>query len=152
MKTITLEFDGVPRSGLEEHLLSLNGILEVKIVNEETCVLTIKYDSNVTDYNIIKLEIITFLDIYNIPSLLSFDKHEEGKKCKYDIHIKDICCEYCFSGNIDELLNTKGIIKAYSDFDKYDNFYTENVVINIEYLEDLITLEEVKNIEEEFNK
>ena len=82
MKTITLEFDAVPRSGLEEHLLSLNGILEVKIVNEETCVLTIKYDSNVTDYNIIKLEIITFLDIYNIPSLLSFDKHEEGKKCK----------------------------------------------------------------------
>ena len=49
------------------------------------------------------------------------------------------------------ILNLLHKVKREDD-DKYDNFYTENVVINIEYLEDLITLEEVKNIEEEFNK
>ena len=151
MNVITLEFDAIPRTGFKEYMESLKGVKDVEIMNNETCFITLKYDPELIDINMIKLEIVTFLDIYNIPSLMSFDKHEEEKVKEYNILIKDTCCEYCFSGNIEELLNISGIVKASSDFNRYDNFHTDNVSITVTYLEEIITEEQIKKIEDKFN-
>lgn len=78
------------------------------------------------------MEILLYLDIVKIPSIISFDKHSKSNIKKDIIVIKDLCCEYCLKGMIDDLLDINGIESAYSDFD-YINKYNVNIFITYNY-------------------
>ena len=55
--------------------MSLKGILDVEIKNDEQLDIYLKYDSSLITSKIIKIEITLFLNITKIPSLLSFNKY-----------------------------------------------------------------------------
>lgn len=63
---------------LKDYLISLKGINDVKINNDNYLEVNINYDNKIIDDKIILKEIYLFLDIYNInkeiPSLLGFNK------------------------------------------------------------------------------
>lgn len=155
MSELTIEIDNWGHKELKEYLMSLNGISNVIIKDEEQLEIYIKYDSDVITPKIIKMEILLFLDIIKVPSLLVFDKHPKTKTSSYSIVRNDICCEYCFKGAIDDLFEIEGIEKVNSNFyekylyKKYDE--RENIIINIKYNPNLISIEEMKQIELELN-
>lgn len=148
MSELTLIFDCDNHKELKEYLVSLNGILEVEITNIDDLKIYVKYDSNLINLKTIKMEILLFLDVIKIPSIISFNKHSKNSLSKYTIIIENLCCEYCFKGMIEELLVTDGIESAYSDFD-YDN--KKNVAISICYDNNLIAGEVLKKIENKLN-
>lgn len=148
MKELTLYFDFCDWIGidLKEYLLTQKGIKEVTINTEENYV-TIKYDSKQTSNDIIKYEILFCVDSLRIPSIVAFDKHEIKVK-KYTLNIKDICCEFCFKGIIEELLTIPGINSAFSDFNYNDMF---DVKIEITYQSEIISTEEIRKLEKKMN-
>lgn len=151
MKEFMLEIDCWMYDGLEEYLLSLPGVLEVSISDSINFFVYIKYDSIVTNYKILKLEICFWLGILKYPSIVSFNKYSKFKTTQYDIIIKDLCCEICFRGMIEELFEIEGIEKAVSNFDENKNF-KENVIITIDYNPELIKEAEIKKLELQFNE
>ena len=82
----------------------------------------------------------------NIPDLIFFDKYNNDIEI-YNIVIKELCCEYCLMSNIEELLLIDGINKASTNFDKSK----KNIRISIEFNPNIITLNEIKKIEDKFN-
>lgn len=140
---------------LRQYLMSLNGILDVKIENDEQLVVYLKYDSNLITPKIIKMEILLFLDIQKFPAILSFDKCPQFKTSNYTIIRDDVCCEYCFKGAIDDLFEIEGIEKVESNFnDDYliKNYNKHNkITINIKYNPKLISKKEMKRIELKLN-
>ncbi len=155
MSELTIVIDDWGHKELKEYLMTLNGILDVIIKNEEQLEIYIKYDFDLITPKIIKIEILLFLDILKAPSILSFDKHPKIKTSNYSIIRNDICCEYCFKGAIDDLFGIEGIEKVDSNFNekylfkKYDE--RENIIINIKYNPNLISIEKMKQIELELN-
>lgn len=155
MAELTIVIDNWGHKELKEYLMSLNGILDVIIKNNEQLELDLKYDSNLITPKIIKNEILLFLDITKIPSILSFDKHPRFKTSNYIITRDDFCCEYCFKGVIDDLFEIEGIEKVESNF--YENYLfnkyneREKIIINIKYNPSLICIEEIKQIELRLN-
>lgn len=147
MDELTIVIDHWSHKELEEYLMSLNGILDVKIKNDEKLEIYLKYDSTLITSKIIKMEILLFLDIMKIPSILSFDKYPKFKTSNYTIIRDNLCCEFCFKGAIDDLFEIEGIEKVESNFneDCYDE--REKIIINIKYNPNLISLEEMKQIE-----
>ena len=135
--------------GLKEYLEALNGIDEIKtdIDNEE---LYIKYDHNIIKLEILLKEIEVYLDILKIPSLLGFDKHSQNNNELYKTKIKDICCEYCLMGFIEELLLLPEIVKLQTDYDDIEN--NKNFIINIEYNKNLISKEKIDELIKEINE
>ncbi len=150
MKQLTLLINDIDwlNKELEEYLLTQEGIVNCKVSPEDNEI-NITYDSSTTNIAIIKNHIYLFLYITNGASILAFDKHSKNILHKHKLIIKDLCCEYCLMGFIEELLDTIGIEKASSDFD-YRN--KVNVSIDIEYDESLISLEEINKLEKELNK
>lgn len=148
--TITIDYWG--HKELKDYLSSLKGIYEVIIHNDNQLEIDIKYDSNFITSKIIKMEILLFLDILKVPSILSFDKHATTETLEYQIVKKDICCEYCFKGAIDDLFEIDGIEKVDSNFSE-ENCYQkqEDIIINIRYNPSLITMKEMKQIESNLN-
>lgn len=67
---------------------------------------------------------------------------------KKKIVIKDLCCEYCLKGMMEDLLEIEGIISAYTDFD-YTNKYNINIFITYDKI--LITNKKLEEIERKFN-
>lgn len=116
MDELTIVIDAWYNPELKEYLMSLNGILDVKIKNDKQLDIYLKYDRNLITPKIIKMEILLFLDIINIPSILSFDKHPKFKTNHDTIIRDDLCCEYCFKGFVDDLFEIDGIEKVESDF------------------------------------
>lgn len=155
MKELTLLIDSFGHKELNEYLLSLKGILDVTIRNEKQLEINIEYDSNIITPRIIKMEVLLFLDIRKIPSLFSFDKHTKEKTIAYMIKRDDLCCEYCFKGAIDDLFEIEGIEKVESNF--YENYFLkkyderEKIKITIEYNPNLLTSDQMKQIEEKLN-
>ena len=151
MAELTIIIDHWGHKELNEYLASLKGISEVTIQNENQLEIDIKYDPNLITSKIIKLEILLFLDILKIPSILAFDKHPSTETSEYKIIKKDLCCEYCFKGAIDDLFEIEGIEKVESNFDEEDLFKKqderEDIVINIRYNPNLINASEMKQIE-----
>lgn len=146
MKELTITFDNVwLDKELKEYLLSLNGIHNVELENET---INIKYSPEVITIKIIKLEIVTFIDVLKTPSVISFDKHSNNTLIKTNIIIKDLCCEYCLKGMIEELFLINGIEKVDTDFDYINK---KDVLINIEYNNELITKEDIEMLETKFN-
>lgn len=151
MDELTIVIDAWGHKELKEYLMSLNGILDVRIKDDEQLEVYLKYDSNLITPKIIKMEILLFLNIAKIPSILSFDKYPKFKTSNYTIIRDDLCCEFCFKGAIDDLFEIEGIEKVESNFNedylfkKYDE--REKITINIKYNPNLISSEELKQIE-----
>ncbi len=61
---------------------------------------------------------------------------------------KDLCCEYCLNGMVEELLEIDGIESAYTDFD-YNNKFNVNIFIT--YNDEIIGKEKINELKEQFN-
>ena len=133
---------------LNKYLTSLKGVNLVRI-DRNNFDIYIEYDSNVISLKILKYEILYCLNLLRIPSIIGFDKHSTCMISKKKIVIKDLCCEYCLNGMMEALLEIEGIISAYTDFD-YINKYNVNIFIT--YDKNIITSDEIKEIERKVNK
>lgn len=150
MKELTLKVEylyGVDEE-FELYMKDFNGIEEAKY-DKDTLDVYIKYDETKISLNRIKLEVFLFLGINTIPSLLAFNKHSKNKLEKATITIKDLCCEYCLMGMIEELLFIDGIDKVDSDFDYMNK---KNVKFNIMYDENIISADKIKELEKNMNE
>lgn len=153
MDELTIVIDSWGHKELKEYLMSLNGISCVSIKEEDQLEIYIKYNSNLINSKIIKFEILVFLNISKVPSILAFDKHPKIKTTDYSINRNKLCCEYCFKGAIDYLYDIEGIEKCDSNFNEDDLFekYDNNIIINIKYNPNLISFEKMKQIELNLN-
>ena len=142
MNIISLKLNTWVYDELIDYLKSINGIENVEISND----ITIYYD-NISLKVIIK-EIYLFLNILNIPSILSFDKHLNNNLKEYKIVIKNLCCEHCLMSDIEYLLYINGINSAYSNYDFDDK---DEVEIYITYDSLIISKEELDKLNKEFN-
>ena len=142
--TLKLDYEYLLNEEFITYILSQNGVLEVKI-DKENDEIYLKYDAKIISLEGLNYEINFFLDILNIPSLLSFDKHSINKTTKYIMKIEDICCEYCLKGMIAELLETKGIEKINTNYNEYDQW--EDILFYIEYDETLISKDAILELE-----
>lgn len=132
---------------LNKYLTSLKGVNLVKI-DKNNFAIYIEYNSNIISLKILKYEILYCLNLLRIPSIIGFDKHSTCMISKKKIVIKDLCCEYCLKGMMEDLLEIEGITSAYTDFD-YTN--KKGVNIYITYDENLITNNSLEEIERKFN-
>ena len=134
---------------LKDYLISLKGINDVKISNDNYLEVNINYDNKIIDDKIILKEIYLFLDIYNInkeiPSLLGFNKYKDNVS-KYETTIKDACCEYCLMGFIEDLYEKDGIISVKTNY--HINLW--NIKINISYDNSIISKEEIDKLIQEY--
>ena len=155
MSELTIVIDNWGHKNLKEYLMSLKGILDVEIKNDEQLEVYLKYDSNLITPKIIKMEITLFLNITKIPSILSFDKYPKFKTSNYTIIRDDLCCEYCYKGAIEDLFEIEGIETVKGNFNadylfkKYEE--REKITINIEYNPNLLKAEDMKQIELKLN-
>ena len=126
-----------------KYMKSVDGIIDVKVDldNEEVYV---KYNSDIIGINVLKREVLLFLDLLQVPSIDGYDKYFNKELCKYILVIKDLCCEYCLRCMIDELMNNIGIGMVNHNFDGVNK---KDVEINIYYDSNLIDKEELLNIE-----
>lgn len=149
MSKLTLKVDYYKNfdKGLEEYLLTINGIKQAKINNKKEDIY-IEYNPNIISLKVLKLEVLIYLDILKIPSILSFNKHLDNNLEEYKIIIKDLCCEYCLKGMIEELLETNGINSAYS---VYDYINDKNVPIFITYDKKILNKNTLEEISKKFN-
>lgn len=152
MSRLTLIIENWGHKELESYLKSLNGINDVKIKNEDKLEIYIEYDSNIINWKIIKMEIFFFLNILKMPSLISFDKYSDVDLYEYKIIRNDICCEYCFRAAIDDLFEIEGIEKVESNFDeegyyKQDCDSRDNVIINVFFNPNILSIEDIKQID-----
>lgn len=145
--SLKIEYSDFLNEDLIKYLSSLDGVLNSKINNENNEIY-VEYDSSVISLKLLKMEILLYLDITKIPSIVSFDKHNSNNIKKDNIIIKDLCCEYCLNGMIEDLLEIDGIESAYTDFD-YVNKYNVNIFIT--YNEKLINNDKLKELKEQFN-
>ena len=142
MNTISLKLNTWVYDELIDYLKSINGIENVEISND----ITIYYD-NISLKVIIK-EIYLFLNILNIPSILSFDKHLNNNLKEYKIVIKNLCCEHCLMSDIEYLLYINGINSAYSNYDFDDK---DEVEIYITYDSSIISKDKLDDFNKKFN-
>ena len=122
----------------------LNGVTNSRLDDDE---IYIEYDSSVISLKVLKLEVLAFLDILKIPSIIAFNKHHKNMN-KDIIVIEDLCCEYCLKSMIEDLLEMDGINSASTDFD-YNNKH--NVKIFITYDEKIISNNKLEEIKKKFN-
>ncbi len=145
--TLKIDYSVFLNNDFINYLSTLDGIKLVKIdnMNDE---IYVEYDSSVISLKLLKMEILLYLDIGKVPSIIAFDKHDVNNLNKYTIVIKDLCCEYCLKGMIADLLETDGISSAYNDFD-YNNKY--DVKIFITYNDRIIQKDKINKITQKFN-
>lgn len=146
MNKLTLKFDIISYNDLINYLKQLDGIKSANI-NNENDEIYLEYDQSVIPLNILKKHILLYLNVLELPSIISFDKHIDNTK-KDIIVINNLCCEYCLKGMIEELLDTNGIISAYSDFDYHNK---KKVNIFITYSPKLINETKIDELKEKFN-
>lgn len=147
MKKLTLELDTWSHKELKEYLLSLNGVHKISIKDEKTLIIDIEYDEKKITSKILQMEINLFLDCQNEPTLLSFNKHTNNTE--HTTIITDVCCEYCLKGFVEELFDEPGIISLNSNF---DNSHFFDIKIELTYLKNVITLDHINDLVENFNK
>ena len=145
--TLKIEYSDFLNDDIANYLTSLKGVKLVTIKNDENEIY-VEYDSSIISLKLLKMEILLYLDIAKVPSIIAFDKHLKNDIKEEHINIKDLCCEYCLNGMIDDLLEIDGIISAYSDFD-YNNKYDVNIFIT--YDEKIISKKKILELEDKFN-
>ena len=143
MNKLTLTFDKsvILYADLNNYLKDINGINKFKI-NGENNEIYIEYDDKLISIYLIEMEILLYLKLTKIPSLIAFNKYNKGEE--YIINFDNLCCEYCLKSAIDELLITDGIESAYSDFEPISNY--KNVKIYVTYDSDIIKKEDIEKI------
>ena len=143
--TLKIENSNCWNNDLVNYLMSLDGVKDVKedSLKEEVYV---EYDSLVIPMKILKTHIIIYLNVSNLPSIAAFDKHIDNS-INDTIVIDNLCCEYCLHGAIEELLDTLGIISAYSDFDYHNK---KNVNIFITYDDKIIGKDKINELKEKY--
>lgn len=150
MKELTLKLEHL--YGIDEefelYMKDFNGVEDAKY-DRDTLDVYIKYDEAKISLNRIKLEVFLFLGINTIPSLLAFDKHSKNKLDIATITIKDLCCEYCLKGMVEELLFVDGIEKLETDFDYINK---QDVNFSISYDQNIITEEKIRELEKKMNE
>jgi len=149
MRELSIKIDCLccDRDEFIKYFCLLDGIdlCDIDIDNEE---IYVRYDSDKTSLEIIKMEILLFLDLLDIPSINGFNKHFGKELSEYRLVIKDLCCEYCLKGMVDELLMIDGIgIVNYN----YDDVCNKNVRINIYYDKDIISEDMIVEFGKKFN-
>ena len=146
MKKIMLAYDNITHPELKDYLLTLKGVKEVEVTNDEILKITVSYDEKETTIVVIKSEIELFLDIVKSSRLCAFDKFEKADKT-YHGEKQHVCCEYCHSGFIEDLLDLDGVSKVttnYSEFffDREEKMYN----VDIEYDSKIVTEEQVDKV------
>jgi len=139
MEKIKIKFDYVSYYDFEEEfLLYLSksyGIISAD-VDKKTDDIILEYDSSKISLELLTKEILIYLGLDKIPSVIAFDK------CVSNSHIrKDIIV-------IKELLVVDGIESAYTDFD-YVNKYNVNIFIT--YDDTIINEEKLIDLKNKFN-
>lgn len=131
MNELTIKINGFDYFNEEfiKYINLLDGVngVEINLDDEE---IYIQYDKSVIGIGILKMELLLFLSLLNVPFIDGFDKHSKMVLYEYLLVIKDLCCEYCIRGMIDELLMIDGIDKVNHNF---DNINKKDVIINIRY-------------------
>lgn len=145
--TLRIDYSDFIDNDFINYLSLLDGIKLTKIDNKNNEIY-VEYDSLIISLKILKKEILLYLNISKIPSIISFDKHNNDNLNKDIIVIKDLCCEYCLKGMIDELLEIEGINSAYSDFDYINK---KDVNIFITYNEKIVNKNKIIKLEQQFN-
>lgn len=149
MKKITLkinDWDWIHQE-LDQFLKTQTGIINSE-TNIKKNMIEVNYNEEKTNINIIMNYIRLFLSIGKTPTLLEFNKHSQEELKEYTIIVKDLCCEYCLMGMIEELLETDGIDETTTNF---DFSIRENIRINIKYNPQIIDDIKIKKLEKEFN-
>ena len=142
--TFKFDFDNVMSSNdFSDYFLSLKGIKDVNYKNDDYLEITIQYTDDIS-LERIKLELELYFNILNIPEMLFFDKHIKKDLKKEKIVIKDMCCEYCIKGTIEDLFDTNGIISVYTNYDPLEIW--PDITFYITYDDSLITKEEINKI------
>lgn len=143
--TFKFDFDNVIISNdFLDYFLSLKGIKDINYKNDDYLEITIQYTDDIS-LERIKLELELYFNVLKIPEMLSFDKHIKKDLKKEQIVIKDMCCEYCIKGTIEDLFDTNGIVSAYTNYDPLvDSCY--DITFYITYDDTIITQEEINNI------
>lgn len=149
MSELTLVFDDWGHKELKDYLLSLKGINNVLISDDDyRLIINLKYDSKTINYQVIIMEILLFLNHINMPTLIAFDKHPKNPTSNYKIVRHDTCCEFCFRGAIQDLYNIDGIEAVSSNINKYyDTINDKDIIISINYNPNIISLEKIKEID-----
>ena len=145
--TLKIDYCDFLDKELKEYLISLDGVFESEFDSSKNEIY-VKYDANLINLKILKYEILLFLSLLKIPSIIGFNKHTKSKVINYSINIKDLCCEYCLKNMIEELLTINGIESALTNFDYHNK---KDVIITIQYDNKLINEKEITDIEKEFN-
>ena len=129
---------------LKDYILSLNGVDEVYIDNEENLNIKIIYNKNIFFNNILYLELNLFLN-YKTPYLYSFNKYSDSnlKVYEYKFNKEDDLIEYEYFYIIDKLFNSKGVEKIESD---YDYSSMPETLLKIYYNDSVISLEKIKEV------
>ena len=122
MKKITLKIDysSFLNNDFKKYINDLKGVksLELDNQNEKIC---IEYDSSIIHLNVLKMEILLYLDLKKIPSITAFDKHDISNLNKYTIN-KEL------SGiTLEEYLKNKLEISARN---RQKLFHSSGVLIN----------------------
>lgn len=149
MAELTIVIDSFKHKELEEYLLSLEGISDVIIKNENNLEIYVKYEPSLITSKIIKFEILLFLDIHKFSSILAFDKHPSVKISNYKMIKYGTCCEECLKNAIEELFEIEGIEKVETDFS--DISYNQDVIIDISYNPSLISVQDIEQIQLKLN-
>lgn len=150
MNKLTLVLNCRMEDELKDYLLSLDGVKDVRIDSKLYWSIDVEYDDEKINLQVLKYEIFAFLDIMRIPSLIGFDKYSKSKCKKHKIVINHLCCEFCYSGFIDELFMTDGIESAFAESEELDN--RENVGIEITYDATKVDKEIIYKLERDFNR
>lgn len=145
--TLKIDYSDFLNKDFINYLSKLDGIKLVKIDNKDNEIY-VEYDSSIISLKLLKMEILLYLDISKIPSIIAFDKHDTSSLNKYIIVIKDLCCEYCLKGMLEDLLETDGISSAYTDFNYIDK---KDVNIFITYDDKILKLDELDKLTDKFN-
>ena len=143
MQEVTFKFDNVIISNdFSDYFLSLKGIKDINYKNDDYLEITIQYTNDIS-LKQIKLELELYFNILKIPEMLFFDKHIKKDLKKEQIVIKDMCCEYCIKGTIEDLFDTNGIVSAYTNYDPLvDSCY--DITFYITYDDTITSIEEIK--------
>ena len=152
MEKIKIKFDYVSYYDFEEEFLlylSKSYCIISADIDKKTNEIIVEYDSSKISLELLTKEILIYLGLDKIPSVIAFDKCvSNGHIRKNIIVIKDICCEYCLKDMIKELLVVDGIESAYTDFD-YVNKYNVNIFIT--YDDTIINEEKLIDLKNKFN-
>lgn len=71
--TLKIEYTDFLNNDLENYLKDLNGVKIIKINNDKNEIY-VEYDSNIISLRLLKREILLYLDLVKIPSIVAFNK------------------------------------------------------------------------------